>query len=98
LPRTGGRQKGTPNGTTAELREQIAAASPVEFLIKVAERRRIRIGGPQGGPGEAAYAYPSMEQRLRAAELLMKKILPDLSASELSGPGGVHPGSAAGFG
>jgi hypothetical protein len=64
LPRTGGRQKGTPNRTTAELREQIAAASPVEFLIKIAEGRRICIG-PQGGPREAAYAYPSMEQRLR---------------------------------
>jgi hypothetical protein len=58
----------------------------VEFLIKVAEGRRIRIG-PQAGPGEPTYAYPSMEQRLRAAELL-KKILPDLTASEVSGPGG----------
>jgi hypothetical protein len=56
LPRTGGRQKGAPNRTTADLREQIAAASPVEFLIKVAEGRRIRIG-PQAGPGEATYAY-----------------------------------------
>src|SRR6516225_6502438 len=66
-----GRQKGTPNRTTAELRQQITAARPVEFLIKVAEGRRVRIG-PQAGPGEAAYAYPSLEQRLRAAELLMK--------------------------
>ena len=70
-----GRQRGTPNRTTAELRQQITAARPVEFLIKVAEGRRVRIG-PQAGPGEAAYAYPSLEQRLRAAELLMKKILP----------------------
>ena len=70
-----GPQKGTPNRTTAELRQQITAARPVEFLIKVAEGRRVRIG-PQAGPGEAAYAYPSLEQRLRAAELLMKKILP----------------------
>ena len=70
-----GRKPGTPNRTTAELREQITAARPVEFLIKVVEGRRIRIG-PQAGPGEAAYAYPSLEQRLRAAELLMKKILP----------------------
>src|SRR5215469_11542443 len=61
-----GRQKGTPNRTTAELREQITAARPVEFLIKVAEGRWVRIG-PQAGPGEAAYAYPSLEQRLRAA-------------------------------
>ena len=82
-----GRKPGTPNRTTAELREQITAARPVEFLIKVVQGRRIRIG-PQGGPGEAAYAYPSLEQRLRAAELLMKKILPDLTAAEVTGADG----------
>jgi hypothetical protein len=82
-----GRKPGTPNRTTAQLREQITAARPVEFLIKVAEGRRVRIG-PQAGPGEAAYAYPSLEQRLRAAELLMKKILPDLTTAEVTGPGG----------
>src|SRR6516165_1393868 len=82
-----GRKPGTPNRTTAELREQITAARPVEFLIKVVEGRRIRIG-PQAGPGEAAYAYPSLEQRLRAAELLMKKILPDLTAAEVTGADG----------
>src|SRR5215472_15385635 len=82
-----GRKPGTPNRTTAELREQITAARPVEFLIKVAEGRRVRIG-PQAGPGEAAYAYPSLEQRLRAAELLMKKILRDLTAAAVTGPGG----------
>jgi hypothetical protein len=70
-----GRKPGTPNRTTAELREQITAARPVEFLIMVAQGRRVRIG-PRAGPGQAVYAYPSLEQRLRAAELLMKKILP----------------------
>ena len=35
-----------------------------------------------------AYAYPSLEQRLRAAELLMKKILPDLTAAEVTGADG----------
>src|SRR5262252_8364406 len=82
-----GRKPGTPNRTTAELRQQITAARPVEFLIKVAEGRRVRIG-PQAGPGLPTYAYPSLEQRLRAAELLMKKILPDLTAAEVTGPGG----------
>jgi hypothetical protein len=80
-----GRKPGTPNRTTAELREQITAARPVEFLTKVAEGRKIRVG-PQGDPGAPAYAYPSLEQRLRAAELLMKKILPDLTAAEVTGP------------
>jgi len=31
-----GRQAGAPKATTAELREQITAAKPVEFLCKVA--------------------------------------------------------------
>ena len=70
-----GRKPGTPNRTTAELREQITAARRVEFLIKVAEGRRVRIG-PQAGPGFPTYAYTSLEQRLRAAELLMKKPAP----------------------
>ena len=82
-----GRAKGTPNRTTAELREQITAAKPVEFLCAVAEGRRIRVG-PQAGPQEAIWAYPSIEQRIKASELLVRKILPDLTAAELTGPGG----------
>jgi hypothetical protein len=69
------------------LREQIKAARPVEFLIKVAEGRRIRIG-PQAGPDKPTYAYPTVEQRIRVAELLVKEILPDLTANEVTGPGG----------
>jgi hypothetical protein len=79
------------NRSTAELREQITAARPVEFLIKVAGGRKIRVG-PQGRPGGPTYAYPSLEQRLRAAELLMRKILPDLTSAEITGAAGARSG------
>jgi hypothetical protein len=72
---------------TAELREKITAAKPIEFLIKVCEGQRVRVG-PQAGPLDAQFVYPSVEQRLRAAELLVKKILPDLTSSEITGANG----------
>jgi hypothetical protein len=59
----------------------------VEFLGKILLGQRIRTG-PQAGPGKPAYSYPSLEQRLRAAELLLKKVLPDLAANELTAKDG----------
>jgi hypothetical protein len=86
-PAGAGRKKGVPNSVTAELREKITAAKPIEFLIKVCEGQRIRVG-PQAGPIAGQFVYPSVEQRLRAAELLVKKILPDLTSSEITGANG----------
>jgi hypothetical protein len=86
-PAGAGRKKGVPNSITTELREKITAAKPIEFLIKVCEGQRIRVG-PQAGPLDAQFVYPSVEQRLRAAELLVKKILPDLTSSEITGANG----------
>jgi hypothetical protein len=88
LPRTGGRAAGTPNRTTAAQRELIVSKyQPVEFLGKVMMGQRIRTG-PQAGPGKAAFSYPSLEQRIRAAELLTRKVLPDLAANEITGAAG----------
>jgi hypothetical protein len=88
LPRTGGRQKGTPNRTTTAQRDLIITKyQPVEFLGRVMLGQRIRTG-PQAGPGKVAFAYPSLEQRIKAAELLVRKVLPDLSASEVTGKDG----------
>src|SRR5260370_34328008 len=86
LPRTGGRQKGTANRTTASQRDLIVTKyQPAEFLGRIILGQRIRTG-PQAGPGKPAYSYPSLEQRLHAAELLLKKVLPDLTATESAGP------------
>jgi hypothetical protein len=40
------------------------------------------------GPGKPTFAYPTFEQRLRAAELLAKKLVPDMTSTEITGPEG----------
>lgn len=88
LPRTGGRQKGTPNRLPAAQREVIASKyRPAEFLGRIVLGQRQRVG-PPAGPGQPQYAYPTLAQRLQAAEILLAKTLPDLKANELTGPGG----------
>ena len=78
-----GRPPGTPNKVTRDVRELIMdKGRPVEFLCDVLRGRRTRIG-PQAGPGQPAYAYPSFAERMRAAEILIDKIVPD--RKELSG-------------
>lgn len=63
--KTGGRQKGTPNKATAQLRKRITDADPIGFLIKVANGDSIDD------------LTPSLMERTRAAEWLGRKIAPD---------------------
>lgn len=86
-PRTGGRQKGTPNKLTADLKEQILArGKPVELLCNVARGLRVRTG-PQAGPA-TKWVYPELSERLAAAKILIGKVIPDLKGQEISGAGG----------
>ena len=39
-------------------------------------------------PGKSIRRYPTAEERLRAAEVLTRKIMPDMKATEISGPDG----------
>ena len=72
-PKWGGRRAGTPNKVNLDVRSRIEAeADPVGFLIKVVKGSKIR--------GE----NPSMAQRIRAAERLLAKVVPDLKAVEMS--------------
>ena len=72
-PKWGGRRAGTPNRVNVDVRNRIEAeADPVGFLIKVVKGSKIR--------GE----NPSMAQRIRAAERLLAKVVPDLKAVEMS--------------
>jgi hypothetical protein len=83
-PRTGGRQKGTPNGITRDLRDLIVTrGAPIQLLCDVANGRRIRVG-PLAGPGEAKFAYPTLQQRIQAAQYLTDKLLPTLKAAEIT--------------
>ena len=71
-PKTGGRQKGTPNRVNAASRDRIEQeADPIGFLIRIVR-------------GEALEdEKPSLDQRMNAARLLAGKVLPDLRGIEM---------------
>jgi len=65
-----GRKAGTPNRTTAEIRELIQKRGrPVELLCAIAAGRRVKVGRGQ-------YAYPDLQERAAAAKLLLDKLVP----------------------
>jgi hypothetical protein len=78
-----GRAKGTKNRFSQDLREMILSRGrPIELLCDISSGRKIRIG-PQAGPGDPQYTFPTLAQRIEAAALLMRKVAPDLSASTI---------------
>jgi hypothetical protein len=83
-----GRKRGTPNGTTADAKTLIVAqGKPIEFLCRIVQGQRVRVG-PRAGPGPVQWEYPSLQDRMRAAMVLAGKVVPDVRATEISGPGG----------
>lgn len=64
--KTGGRKAGTPNKATALIRQRIDEADPIGFMIQVAT------GETVDG------STPTMAERLKAAEWLGRKIVPDV--------------------
>ncbi len=94
-----GRKKGTPNKHSAEMREYIAKHSnDVAFLCQVAAGKRFYAADPKE-PNKRIYLYPSIDQRIQASQILLRKHSPDLKGIELDLPGGedliikvnVHP-------
>ncbi len=87
-PKSGGRQRGTPNRSTAQTRDRIKElADPIAFLADVmAGKRMVAAGEP--GDMKKTWCYPTLTQRVQASETLLRKLLPDLKATELSGPDG----------
>lgn len=79
-PKTGGRKAIT---TKAELRDHILSEiAKCDELFEIARRKQIRLSGPSG---KTFLGYPSVDQQLRAWELLFKKALPDLQATQITG-------------
>ncbi|WP_428660472.1 hypothetical protein [Reyranella sp.] len=88
LPKSGGRKKGVPNKTTADAKETILKrGKPMELLCDVARGLKIRVG-PQAGPGEPQFVYPTLGERLQAARTLLAKVVPDVKAVEVTGKDG----------
>ena len=65
----------------------IKEGAPLAFLCSVVRGRRFTAAA---GPGDKKriHIFPTMDQRLRAAEILSRKVLPDLKATELTGKDG----------
>ena len=88
LPRTGGRAKGTPNRTNQITRDFIIMdGAPIAFLCSVVKGKRFT-SAKEPGAAERTHVYPSLDQRLRAAEILARKVTPDLKSQELTGKDG----------
>ncbi len=88
LPRTGGRAKGTPNRKNQVTRDYvIREGAPLQFLCSVVRGRRFTTAAEPGGK-KRTHVFPTMDQRLRAAEILSRKVLPDLKSTELTGKDG----------
>jgi len=86
LPKTGGRKAGVRNWTHPEIRDALLGRSgAIEVLADICAGRQLLVTGPTG---KSIFAYPTMSERLRALDLVLRKVLPDLQATALSGPDG----------
>ena len=87
-PRSGGRKRGTPNKDRAFTVKRIETeADPVGLLIKVCRGDRMSAGAEPGAKSRSWW-FPSSDQRLQAATVLARKVLPDQKAIESTGPQG----------
>lgn len=83
--RTGGRAKGTPNRKNVVTRDYvIKQGAPLAFLCNVVRGKRFTAAAA-AGDSKRVHVFPSLDQRLRAAEVLARKVLPDLKSQELIG-------------
>ncbi len=79
-PKTGGRRKGVPNRTNAITRDFIIKeGAPIAFLCNVVKGRRFT-SAKEPGDAKRVHVFPTMDQRLRAAEILARKVTPDLKS------------------
>jgi hypothetical protein len=65
----------------------IKEGQPLAFLCRVVRGKRFSAAA-QLGDRKRVYIYPTLDQSLRAAEILSRKVLPDLKATELTGKDG----------
>lgn len=76
LPKTGGRKPGGKNKVSADLRAMILErGKPIELLCDISRGVKIRVG-PQAGPGDPQFQYPTLGERAQAAKLLLDKLVP----------------------
>lgn len=80
-PKTGGKKAGTPNLMSPEFREWLMdRAKPFELLADICAGKEIE--------DKDGKRKPTTQERMRAAETLTRKLLPDLAATTLTGKDG----------
>jgi hypothetical protein len=80
-----GRKPGTPNRDRAATIERIQnEADPLLFLCKVARGDRMSAAAEPGAQ-KKTWWVPTGDQRITAAQTLLRKILPDMKAVEHTG-------------
>lgn len=80
-PKTGGRKTGTPNLMSAEFRQWLSErARPFELLAAICAGEEIEDGGQA--------RKPTLSERMRAAETIARKLVPDMAATTLNGANG----------
>ena len=81
-----GRRKGAPNALGKDARQWLAANSNyLEVIARTCAGKAIRMAGPTG---KQVWRYPDWADRRWAIELVARKLIPDVTASEISGPDG----------
>ena len=87
-PPGSGRKKGTPNKIGSEVRQLILNSGiPVATLLAIASGRRLLRADP-AARGKRTKIYPTLTESMTAAEILLRKVLPDARSLEMSGPDG----------
>lgn len=76
-----GRKPGGKNKIPTDMRSVILQrGKPLELLCDISRGVKIRVG-PQAGPSEPQYTYPTLQERAAAAKILIDKLMPAASAS-----------------
>jgi len=87
-PPGAGRKKGTPNKVNQITRDYITKeGAPIRVLCQIASGKKIKAAA-EPGSSKAAQIVPTLAERLRAAETLARKIVPDVKAVEVTGAAG----------
>ena len=82
-----GRKPGVKNKVSHDMKTVILTrGKPLELLCDISRGVKVRVG-PQAGPGEPQYAYPSLQERAAAAKILLDKLMPAAAVSKLDDEG-----------
>ena len=87
-PPGAGRKKGTPNKFPQLTRaDSTKVGAPIRVLCQIASGKKMKAAAEPGSPKQAKI-FPTLAERLRAAETLARKIVPDVKAVEVTGAAG----------